>query len=162
MEAVHGSNQDSAENRMITNFRNKYRFLSNFYPVNISYEGLDFISVEHAFQAAKTESIEDRKLIQLIALPAGAKRFGRRVRLRPDWETVKLGIMYRLVWQKFSTSPRLKKLLLDTGTEELIEGNTWGDTFWGECPLGTGSNHLGRVLMKVRKSLRDEPDSSSE
>ena len=47
----------------------------------------------------------------------------------------------------------LADCLVDTGDQPLIEGNTWGDRFWGVCG-GTGMNHLGRLLMEVREELQ--------
>jgi len=69
--------------------------------------------------------------------------------MRPDWEAVKDDIMYRCVLAKFE-DPILRQRLLDTGDQELIEGNTWGDTYWGVCK-GKGRNMLGKTLMAVRK-----------
>ena len=89
-----------------------------------------------------------------VCSPAEAKRFGRRVRLRLDWEQVKLDIMRQLVADKFARSDELRRRLLATGDAELVEGNAWNDTFWGVC-RGRGQNHLGRILMEVRDGLRD-------
>jgi ribA/ribD-fused uncharacterized protein len=73
--------------------------------------------------------------------------------MRPDWEQVKILIMTSLVRDKFTRHQDLKEQLLATGDAELIEGNWWGDTFWGVCK-GKGENHLGKVLMKVREELK--------
>lgn len=62
--------------------------------------------------------------------------------------------MENLIHQKFSQEP-LRSQLLNTGEEELVEGNTWGDTYWGICN-GKGQNNLGKILMKVRNQLRQE------
>ena len=62
---------------------------------------------------------------------AEAKKLGRRVTLRSDWEEVKLNVMKEVVIDKFTRSPELKQMLLDTEDEELVEGTTWNDTFWG-------------------------------
>lgn len=137
---------------MIYKFRDKYRFLSNFYPCNVKWHDIVFPSVEHAFQAAKCANPED--YVRFLHVTAGqAKRIGRSVALRSDWESVKLNIMKNLLRSKFS-QPELKAKLLATGTEELLEGNHWGDTFWGvdETTL-TGENHLGKLLMEIRTEL---------
>lgn len=139
---------------MITNFKGEYFFLSNFYPCRIPYETLVYPSVEHAFQAAKTKHIPTRLKILNLTSPASAKRAGRSIPLqhfRKDWEIVKINIMYDLLKSKFSTSPLLE-MLDNTSPHELIEGNYWGDTFWGVC-RGVGENHLGKLLMKVRSEL---------
>lgn len=136
----------------IDKFDGRYEFLSNFYPVDIEYDGQTYGSVEHAFQAAKTFDEEERRDIRYAISPGIAKRIGRHVNLRPDWNNVKINIMYELLLQKFSR-PRLRKMLLDTDDARIIEGNTWHDTFWGMCH-GIGENNLGKLLEKVREDIR--------
>jgi len=117
----------------------------------IEFEGDLYPTVEHAFQAAKTADVAERARIRDLGTPDAAKRAGRKVALRRDWERVKLGIMESLLRTKFS-EPGLMAQLLETGERELVEGNTWNDRFWGVC-RGAGANHLGRLLMKVRSEL---------
>ena len=116
-----------SQNR-IDNFRGTHRFLSNFFPAEVAYEGAIYPSVENAFQAAKCVSASERTVFAVCS-PAEAKRFGRHVRLRPDWEQIKLDIMRQLVTDKFARSSELRRRLLATGDAQLIEGNTWNDTF---------------------------------
>lgn len=137
----------------ITAFRGPHRFLSNFWPVTICYEGVSYPSVEHAYQAAKASSRADRMSISLLPTAGDAKRAGRRVAIRPDWEKIKHAVMLELLRAKFAHKT-LRAQLLATGDTDLIEGNTWGDRHWGQCPLGTGENWLGRLLMRVRDELR--------
>lgn len=132
----------------INSFHGEYRFLSNFWPVDVTLDGVTYPSVEHAYVAAKTLDVAIRGEILMIELPGDVKRLGRKIKLRSDWEAVKLSIMTDLVRQKFAR-PDLRKLLAMTGKATLIEGNTWGDTFWGVCK-GVGENHLGKILMEVR------------
>ena len=132
----------------ITNFSNEYNWLSNFYPCVIEYESIKYSSVEHAFVAAKTNSLDIRQLISRIPTPGLVKKIGKHLILRDDWEQVKLNIMRELLLKKFQI-PELKELLLSTGNTALVEGNTWGDTFWGVCN-GEGSNYLGKLLMGIR------------
>ncbi|MEA2735214.1 MAG: hypothetical protein QOE14_1665, partial [Humisphaera sp.] len=110
-------------------------------------------SSEHAYQAAKTLDVAERKKIAATTSPADAKRAGRALKLRDDWETAKFDVMERCVRDKFTRHPDLRQKLLATGDAELIEGNTWGDRVWGVYQ-GEGANHLGRILMKVRAELR--------
>jgi ribA/ribD-fused uncharacterized protein len=110
------------------------------------------MSTEAAYQAAKTTDPELRKPF-IHMNPAQAKRAGRRLPMRPDWDAVKLQVMEDVLRIKFSVAP-FRTWLLNTGDEELVEGNTWGDTFWGVCG-GVGENHLGKLLMKIRAELRD-------
>jgi predicted NAD-dependent protein-ADP-ribosyltransferase YbiA (DUF1768 family) len=111
----------------------------------------DYPSVENAYQAAKSHGMDTR----LLVCSAGeAKKLGKLGMLRPDWEEVKLGIMEDLLRQKFSI-PELQEKFLATGDATLIEGNWWGDTFWGVCRC-KGENHLGILLMKIRDELRSK------
>ncbi len=134
-------------------FSGPHRFLSNFYEWSVTYEGHTYPSVEHAFQAAKSLDPVDRVRISCISTPGGAKRAGRQVPLRADWDDVRIDVMHALLRLKFAPGSDLAKMLLDTGDAELVEGNTWGDRFWGVCG-GEGENNLGKLLMKVRAELR--------
>lgn len=137
---------------MIKEFQGEYRFLSNFWPAEVQYQGLIFPTVEHAYQAAKTENWAHRYEIQFMDKPGDAKKFGKKVEIREDWNSIKFHIMKELVEEKFR-KPWLQKLLLATGTEELQEGNSWGDTYWGVC-WGIGQNKLGQILMQVREEIK--------
>lgn len=134
-------------------FEKQWRVLSNFYPVEIIFEGETYGHIEAAYQAAKTLVIDERKQFKNVG-PGEAKRRGQRVSLRRDWEQAKLGIMEELLRQKFTREPE-RSALLSTGEAELIEGNWWGDTYWGVCK-GVGENHLGKLLMKIRAELRGQ------
>lgn len=140
---------------MIDRFTGEFRFLSNFYPSIISIPGevFPYPTVEHAYQALKSEDSHYRTRIRNVKSPNDAKRFGRKAPLRPNWDGMKLRIMEELVRCKFQQHPALRQLLLATKDIELVEGNTWNDTFWGVCH-GIGANHLGRILMKIRAELR--------
>ena len=135
----------------INTFRGEYEFLSNFSPAEIEYEGILYPTTEHAFQAAKMLDPDARRACAALATPGQAKRWGRAVKLRPDWEHVKLDVMEAVLRLKFAR-PELTQKLLATSKATLIEGNTWGDKFWGVCD-GVGENHLGLLLMKVRDAL---------
>src|SRR5574337_1059347 len=137
---------------MIDSFKDKYRFLSNFYPALVELDGSVYPTVEHAFQAAKTLDWDYRERIFYASTPSIAKRIGRQAPLRENWEGIKVDIMKELLVQKFSTF-ELKSKLLATGDQELIEGNWWGDTFWGVCN-GIGHNMLGKLLMEIRNENR--------
>jgi ribA/ribD-fused uncharacterized protein len=139
----------TASNR-ITSFRGEHSFLSNFADSPIG----PYKNAEAAFQAAKCVNESDRKKFEGISAKE-AKRLGRQVKLRPDWERVKFDVMLDIVRQKFNNNPSLAQKLLATGDAELIEGNTWGDTTWGvNANTGEGQNALGKILMQVREELR--------
>jgi ribA/ribD-fused uncharacterized protein len=137
---------------MIEEFQGEYRFLSNFWPAAVKGpSGLWYASVENAYQASKSLRLLDHQ--KIVAMSAGqSKRYARGVDLRKDWEDIKIDVMLGLVRQKFTNNTQLTEKLLSTGDEELIEGNHWGDCFWGVCK-GKGSNHLGKILMQVRDEL---------
>lgn len=133
-------------------FTGKYRFLSNFYPASVIWSGWLYPTVEHAYQAAKMASIKDRMNIRRLPTPGQAKRYARNHPMRQDWDGIKLDAMRSLLRQKFD-DPQLRTKLIATYPFKLQEGNNWGDTFWGVCD-GKGDNHLGKILMLVRKELR--------
>ncbi len=137
---------------MINSFSGKYRFLSNFYPCQIIWLDITYPTIEHAYQAAKTLDFNERYKISQLRTSGKAKRMGRNIILRPNWEEIKISTMFSLLRLKFS-QPQLTKLLLDTKNEVLIEGNKWGDTFWGICN-NKGENKLGILLMMVRDEIR--------
>lgn len=133
----------------ISGFFGPYRFLSNFWWVDISYEGVVYPTVEHAYVAAKTLDLAQRQRVFDFKTPGQVKKY--KPDLRPNWDSVKLSIMLSLLRQKFSVS-YLRKALFDTGSAELVEENDWGDTYWG-VSKGRGANHLGRLLMQVRAEI---------
>lgn len=140
---------------MINEFRGKYFFLSNFYEAPVTYEGITYRNNEAAFQAQKVTSEDERKIFSILD-PSEAKKKGRHITLRKDvdWDSVKNDRMYKICKAKFSQNEELKNKLLSTGDEHLEEGNTWGDRIW-ETVNGIGENRLGRILMKIRKELRN-------
>lgn len=137
-------------------FDGEYRWLSNFWECCITYRGVVFSSLEAAYQAAKSTTQEDfDKFIYLT--PGKAKKLGKKIKLRADWESVKLSIMEELLRTKFS-NVILRNKLMDTGKAELVEGNYWHDNCWGSCTCvkcgNKGENHLGKLLMKLREEGR--------
>ena len=130
-----------------------YAFLSNFHPSTIWIGGKSYPTVEHAYQSHKTLNEDSRELIRTAKDPAIAKKLGRGVEMRPDWDVVKEGLMRDFIREKFG-SPFLADQLLATGEAELIHGNTWNDRVWGVC-RGSGENLLGKILMEVRQELKN-------
>jgi ribA/ribD-fused uncharacterized protein len=141
----------------ITSFRGDFDFLSNFYecyvPMTFGKDNIpfEFRNAEAAFQAHKTRNFADLVIFSNMT-GREAKKFGRKVKLRDDWNDVRLQIMGEVVLTKFVVNKDLRDKLIATGQRELIEGNTWRDTFWGVCN-GKGENHLGKILMEVRAML---------
>ena len=143
---------------MIVEFDGDYAFLSNFYPSTIYHDGITYPTNEHFFQAMKTLDIDERKAIAAAETPGQAKRMGRNVKLRPDWEKIKVDVMRLGLILKF-TDAELAEKLIATGDEELVEGNWWHDQTWGSCFCADhcrtpGRNLLGMLLMELRKDLQ--------
>lgn len=139
----------------ISIFRYEYFFLSNFFPCVVEYDGLAYSSSEAAFQAQKSTDPEVKQ--QFVGKTPGAAKFlGKRIKLREDWEDVKLGIMEEIVRAKFTQNDFLKDKLIATGDRKLIETNKWNDKFWGVSRVtGEGENHLGKILMKIRNEFKE-------
>jgi ribA/ribD-fused uncharacterized protein len=145
----------------IERFDGEYRFLSNFWPAPVWLDTVQYPTVEHAYQAAKfrnevpyTQSQTLRQAIFACKTPAEAKRLAKRYKtmVRLDWAKIRYNLMNHLVYQKFTQHKHLGDMLRATGTAELVEGNWWGDTYWGVCN-GIGSNWLGVILMNVRSEI---------
>jgi ribA/ribD-fused uncharacterized protein len=150
---------------MIDRFDGRYNFLSNFYSVKIEHQGIKYPTLEHYYVSMKVKNdqqidgkyitmIDCRELIAKMPDPGKVKQFGKIIKVRRDWNDVKLDVMLWGVREKFKQED-LKQMLLDTGEQELVEGNTWNDTYWGIC-RGEGQNNLGKILMKVRTELRQQ------
>ncbi len=137
----------------IGEFQGPYRFLSNFYPSTLEFESITYPTVEHAYQSAKTLDMNERKRIAQLPTPADAKREGRKLQFRPNWDALKFDVMEQCIRSKFTHHPDLKQKLLDTGDATLEEGNTWNDRIWGVYQ-GQGENRLGKILMKIRSELK--------
>lgn len=135
-------------------FGGRYFFLSNFFTAPVTWEGRTYQNNEAAFQSAKCIKDSQRdKFTQLD--PSRAKRAGRNVLLRQDWEDIKEQVMYEVCFAKFTQNPDLGKKLVETGDAILVEGNDWNDRVWGMVK-GVGQNKLGKILMRIREEIKDE------
>ena len=143
----------------ITYFRGPFRWLSNFEESWLTYEDVVYPTAEHAYQAAKCADKEEKDLFVQPAYrsPSQAKRLGRIVKLVDDWDNKRLKVMEDILLEKFTSSNELRIKLISTGDAYLLEGNDWGDRFWG-CEIENwtwvGENNLGKILMKIRGQLR--------
>lgn len=142
----------------IDSFSNEYFFLSNFYYQPFLYQDKIYPTVEHAFQAAKTNNTNWKERIRRANDPSIAKTLGRQAPMRQPWDNEKVQVMRELIQIKFAPGTPLATQLLSTGTAQLIEGNTWNDQFWGVC-RGRGKNWLGKLLMEQRKSLNNRKNN---
>ena len=139
------------------NFDNEFSFCSNFAACEITYEGRAYKTSEHAFQAAKTLNPNEKEWVASASTPGEAKRRGRQVTLRPDWETVKDQVMLDIVRIKFQ-DPDMKWRLIKSRDWILCENNYWHDNYWGNCTCERcqnifGQNKLGKILMQVREEV---------
>lgn len=140
-------------------FSGELKFLSNMYPctiqMNVLGHSYTFGSAEAAFQAGKCLNPNQVALFTKVENGSAAKKLGRRVNMRADWDTYRLAWMKQVLLCKFTQNPELLRQLLDTYPLPLSETNTWNDTYWGICN-GVGKNHLGRLLMQIRDEYRPE------
>lgn len=139
---------------IINSFTGEYYFLSNFSDSVFVYDGIQYQNAESAFQAQKCEIKTDRKKFSDLN-STEAKKLGRKVSLRKDWEAIKVDQMRQIVSEKFRQNLDLKEKLINTRDAYLEEGNTWGDRIWGTVD-GRGANLLGQILMTLREELKSE------
>ncbi len=140
---------------MIKGFSGKYRWLSNFWPVQIQYKGRFFHNVENAYHSEKSDDEFYKNFCAHESNPRIVKTKQRKmIDLHPDWEDVKENIMLELTRIKFQ-NPELRNKILETGNQYIQEGNTWNDVFWGvDLKTGKGKNIFGEMLMQVRDEIK--------
>ncbi len=145
---------------------NKYEFLSNFYACEVFYKndlnptGYVYKTAEHAFQAAKATTLEDMMYVAEAHTPGEAKRRGRSIKIRPDWEVIKDDVMYTILKSKFTDDQEMWERMIATVPEYdgFCEDNWWHDNYWGDCQCERckdifGQNKLGKLLMQVREEI---------
>lgn len=137
-------------------FQGSYAFLSNFYPCKMIYKGLTMPTLEHCYVMHKAAVNNADLAIKLkVMTPGQVKKWGRTVPMIEHWDELRFHIMSNLIREKFSDqNVDLKIKLIETGDSLLVEGNTWGDRYWGQSPIGKGENNLGKILMKHRDKLQ--------
>lgn len=145
---------------VINEFKGVYRWLSNFAPADVVFRGVQYPTVENAYQSAKKDDTTWSIRCQMFS-PAQAKKESRSLcMIHPDWDTMKIGVMFSLLVQKYNSEP-YRSRLLKTGSTQIIEGNTWGDVFWGvDLKTGKGQNILGRMIMVIRTSIQNGTPAS--
>jgi hypothetical protein len=139
----------------IDTFTGKFWFLSNFYPSPVKLGKITYPTAEHAYQAQKAKTFQERRVVSKLPSPAAARRYGRyQLKLRANWDEIKLSRMTIVLRAKFdpTVNPKLCDWLIKTGEAELIEGNYWHDTYWGVCK-DKGFNLLGKLLEELRDAL---------
>lgn len=145
---------------MIKTFRNEYDFLSNMYPCNILWQGMVYPSLENAYQAMKCLN-EKERIYFVNVKPGEAKKLGKSVLMRPDFDDIKYNLMRDLLDVKFQ-GPLLQRLL-ETSPESIVEGNWWHDNYWGVCQCSKCKNKiqmnkLGELLQRKRNLSMQHSD----
>lgn len=159
---------DAEKMGAITALRDTWRPLSNFWYTPVTMFGVSFPTNEHAFTAAKDAQagtpagMASLHAFAALRTPSDAKKKGRQITLRADWEQpYKDGLLFKewvlltLLRRKFET-PKMRDLLLSSEDRLILEGNTWGDRVWGVIDTKSGVegyNRLGAMLMSVREEL---------
>lgn len=141
---------------LIFGFKDEYYFLSNMSPCDpFTIDDVQYKSSENYYQAMKTTDEDEQYIISLLT-SYKSKTYARTLSIRYDWDSVKLDVMRTALEHKFKT-PKLKELLIATGDKVIVEGNTWGDKFWGvSAKDGHGENNLGILLMELRHKLKQQ------
>lgn len=140
----------------IKTFEDSYKQFSNFYIRDVIYKNILYKTREHAFQCQKATNQKDFEYVYHSKDPYRAKQRANHIKCEPNWKNIRVKIMHEIVLSYFQQHKDAKNLLLSTGTEEIQEGNTWGDKFWGVVD-GEGENWLGQILMDVRIILQGFP-----
>lgn len=138
-----------------------YGFLNNFDDHPIYVFDREWDTVEHAYQAQKTLIPEEQDAIWKAKTPREARNLGQQVTLRQNWDLIKDFVMSECLLAKFTQHLDLQNQLLATGDEELIEDSPI-DWYWGCGSDGKGQNKLGKLLMEVRRTLRDAKEDKNE
>ena len=139
---------------MIKEFQGKYRWLSNFAPVNIILSGIQYRSVEHAYMSEKSDELWWKYFCRDTIKPGDVKRKSKDIKLFDDWYDKRVGVMAMCIEQKYNIEP-YKTNLINTGNLLIQEGNYWNDKFWGVClKTNEGLNVLGKLIMSKREQLK--------
>ncbi len=155
--------------KVIKEFQNEHRWLSNFWLATQEMFGMTFCCNEQWYVYNKCTNDDDRIELLNLTKPGEIKRFGRKLkgdRLNPDFDKIKYGVMQVGLAAKFDQNPDLKEKILSTGNTILQEGNRWGDKYWGvnlnptKGKIGAGENNLGKLLMKLRKEYMEDVKES--
>lgn len=120
-------------------------------------DGVYWKTSEHYYQAQKFFEPDIKEKIINAETPKIASNIGRdrSLPLRPDWEEVKIGVVYEAVYYKFKQNKDIQDKLLKTGDALIVEA-TVKENYWGCGPNNDGTNHYGKILVIVRETLRNE------
>lgn len=134
-------------------------YMNNFKKAPFAIYGKYWNNVETPYQYRKTLVPEEQQALIECKTPREARDLGQKVTMRPDWDHVKLFVMFECVKAKFEQNLDLQEQLLATNDEELIEDSPI-DYYWGCGADGSGKNMLGKILMFVREEIRYEKSAN--
>lgn len=145
---------DTDSDKQVLFYERKFYMFSNFSSFMVEYNGVVWMTSEHAYQAAKFTDPTLCEQIRLARSADDAFKFARAHNdaIRADWQQIKVRVMEEVVRAKLEQHPYIQKKLLETGNKEIIE-NSPVDSFWGWGPERNGENHLGKIWMKLREEL---------
>lgn len=122
---------------------------------------MEYKTVENFYQAMKLPKNRTDLREEIAAMnPYEAKKIIRdktKYKWREDWtQEESLKVMNFILKVKFLPHTSWAKKLIETGQEEIVEWNNWGDVFWGkDIKTKKGENHLGKLLMEIRKEISE-------
>lgn len=136
-------------------YENSYFALNNFSAHTIKYNGIFYPTAEHAFHGAKFDDEKIKEEIRNTTSPLEAFELGKKYKLlrKTNWNEIKVNILYEILKEKVKQHEEVKKVLLSTNEEEIVEDNP-NDDFWGNGKDGSGQNQTGKILMKIRVELK--------
>jgi ribA/ribD-fused uncharacterized protein len=146
--------QDSTE--LICFYERPFYVFSNFSSFKVLYEGRDWMTSEHAYQASKftTPSIVDEIANARSAHDALQIAKKHKDNVIDNWNDIKVGVMERICEAKLKQHEYIQQLLLETGEREIVEDSHM-NSFWGWGEDGGGRNELGKIWMRLRTKLHD-------
>lgn len=141
--------------KQILFYEQEFYVFSNFSSFKLEWNGVLWMTSEHAYHSEKFEDSELLEQLQDTRSAHDSMRlaYANRDKYRKDWDNVKLEIMKKILKAKVQQHPYVKKKLLESGDKELVE-NSWRDLYWGWGPNKDGENHLGKLWMEVRDEVR--------
>jgi predicted NAD-dependent protein-ADP-ribosyltransferase YbiA (DUF1768 family) len=124
---------------------------NNFLPCEFVIDGITYLSAENYFQCAKTTNQADRDMVLKSGAGLSAWAAGQRVKIRDDWELVKVDEMYNGNLAKFQQNEDLRDALLSSGTGSI--------RFTGSTPFWNKWN--GLILERIRAELRQNGEEDA-
>ena len=141
----------------------EYGYLATYSNYGFFKDGVFWKTSEHYYQAQKFMDSDTKIRIQNAETPKIASTIGRdrNLNLRSDWEEVKQDVMFDAVYYKFKQNKDILQKLLNTGDAKIIEA-TVKENYWGCGPNNDGQNNYGKILVKVRETLRTEQEEGEK